>query len=927
MGVEAQVPMLVGRGEELRRLESFLDAVERGPAALVLDGEAGIGKTTLWRAGVDAARSRGYAVLSAMPTAPETSFSFAALGDLLEPVLDEALPVLPEPQRSALEVALLRAEAKELPLDSRGVAAGVLSVLRRLAARAPVVVAIDDVQWLDDPSSAALSFAIRRLRQDSVRLLLTRRVTTDDLPLPLGLERWEGSLERLVVGPLSLGAVHRLLHDRLGVVLGRPMLRRVHETAGGNPFFALELGRALGRRGAGLVPGGAVPVPRSLEALVADRLADLPSRTGEALLCAALAWEPTVHLVGDVLAGDPRQRLRPAVEAEVIEIEAERLRFTHPLLAAAVQASADLTSRHEMHARLAAAVSDPEEQARHMAHAVEPPDETVAAALDDAALRAFERGAIESAAALSASAVRFSAPGDGESLQRRRLEAAGYLARAGAKSEARKLMATARADAEPGPQRARIAIRLAWLGLADLTTCAEALREAIEDARAERALLAEVHAVLGNHLCPVDPVAAGRHASLAVELAEEVGEPALLALALTFATRIDFYTGRGLDRQRLERAIALEGAARQPYGEVAVAPMLLSIALAATGELDAARRSFAEIAAEQRRRGDAGLGRTIEMLAQLVEIPAGRWQRAHELLDEALEIAREAEDVAQEATSLCGLALLAGLRGDSEAARALAAEGLHHAERWPGTRADIHAALGLLELSLGKAEAARGHLETAVEFATASQLDEPGLRPFHGDWIETLVAAGELERAEREALGLEELGRRLGRGLALAHAARGRGLVAAARGDLAEAIEWLSEARSRAEPLGQPFELARTFLALGLVERRAKRRAAARASLEAALMMFAELGAHIWEARARAELARVGGRTRTPEGELTPTERRVAELAAEGRSNKEVASVLFVTVKTVERNLTQVYEKLGVRSRSQLATRLAATRE
>ena len=160
---------------ELTAIRTFLDPGAGLPAALVLDGEAGIGKTTLWRAGVDAARSRGYPVLSATPTAAETSFSFAALTDLLEPVLDDALPALPEPQRYALEVALLRAEAKELPLNSRGVAAGVLSVLRWLAVRGPVVVAIDDAQWLDDPSAAALGFALRRLREDSVGLLLAQR--------------------------------------------------------------------------------------------------------------------------------------------------------------------------------------------------------------------------------------------------------------------------------------------------------------------------------------------------------------------------------------------------------------------------------------------------------------------------------------------------------------------------------------------------------------------------------------------------------------------------------------------------------------------------------------------------------------------------------------------------------------------------------
>src|SRR5829696_3469642 len=234
---------VIGRERELETLRDVIGGIERGPSALVLEGPPGAGKTTLWRAAVEAARQRGLRVLDTRPAETEAKLAFAGLADLLEDVVDEVLPLLPPPQRRALAVALLLEDAEAAAPEDRGVHAALLGVVRGLAARRPLLVAVDDVQWLDAPSAAALRFAIRRLRGERVGLLLALR-TEGRRRSALGVESAlePDRLTRVDVPPLTLGAVHHLLRTRLGLVLPRPTLRRLHETAGGNPFFALELG-------------------------------------------------------------------------------------------------------------------------------------------------------------------------------------------------------------------------------------------------------------------------------------------------------------------------------------------------------------------------------------------------------------------------------------------------------------------------------------------------------------------------------------------------------------------------------------------------------------------------------------------------------------------------------------------------------------
>ena len=310
----------------LRSCARFLDAADRVPAAFLMEGEPGIGKTVLWRAGVELARARHLRVLTAIPATAETRLSFAALADLLEPVLADVLPSLPRPQRRALEIALLLDGPPGPAPDPRAVAFAFLTAVRALARGGPVVVAIDDIQWLDGPSASMVEFAIRRLHNEPVVFLLALR--SGEGAAPLGLDRAlpEGGLRRLPIGPLSLGALHHLLGERLDLVTSRPKLRRIRELSGGNPLFALELGRAVQRGAIRLEPGEALP--GTLAAAVRDRLMLLPQETRTALLAASALSQPTLALVRAAVGGDPEPRLAPALEAHVIELE-ER---PHPLL-------------------------------------------------------------------------------------------------------------------------------------------------------------------------------------------------------------------------------------------------------------------------------------------------------------------------------------------------------------------------------------------------------------------------------------------------------------------------------------------------------------------------------------------------------------------------------------------------------------------
>jgi DNA-binding CsgD family transcriptional regulator len=323
-------------------------------------------------------------------------------------------------------------------------------------------------------------------------------------------------------------------------------------------------------------------------------------------------------------------------------------------------------------------------------------------------------------------------------------------------------------------------------------------------------------------------------------------------------------------------------------------------------------------------RGDEGSAPMMLANLALAEYLAGSWTEAARSAEEALEAALQTGQRHNEAFALAARALVRASRGDAEGGRADAAAAMGIAGERGIAVARIHAltALGVLELSLGHAEEAAGLIRSERERLLAAGVGEPGSVRFVPDEIEALIALGRTDEAEPPLAWLEERGRTLDRASALASAARCRGLLALAVRDTAGALALFEEALRQHDRVSIPFERARTLLAQGVALRQARRRRDARVALEEARGAFAALGAALWEERAAAELGRIGGR-QAAVGELTPAEERVAALVAEGRTNKEVAAALFLTERTVEFHLTHAYRKLGVRSRAELARRLA----
>ena len=289
---------VIGREGEQSAIQSLIATVGDGPQALVLSGEPGIGKTVLWEEGLSEAKQQSRRVLVHRSVEAETSLSFTALSDLLAPVFDDVASSLAPLRRRALEVALLLSEPGAEPPNPRAIGLALLDVLRALADRGPVLVALDDLQWLDSSSAGVLQIALRRLSDEPVSLLATVRQAPDvTAPLELDATFQEERLNRIVLGPLSLGALHHLLNERVGLELSRPELARVQEASAGNPFFALELARELVRTGTRPEAGRALRVPESLHELLDGRLARLPTETGDVVLFAAALARPTVELV------------------------------------------------------------------------------------------------------------------------------------------------------------------------------------------------------------------------------------------------------------------------------------------------------------------------------------------------------------------------------------------------------------------------------------------------------------------------------------------------------------------------------------------------------------------------------------------------------------------------------------------------------
>jgi len=919
---------IVGRDAELALIRDFVAGVSDGALALVLEGEAGVGKTTLWSAGVAEAEERGLRVLQTRPAESETALSFSGVGDLLDAVLDEALAPLPDPQRRALARALVLEEDEGPAPDERAVGVAVLGALRALAEMGPLVVAVDDVQWLDAASSAALGYAARRLRAECVGVLMARRAPLEstllaELSRSLPSERFSN----VEVGPVDLSALHHVVHDHLGVTLPRPLLVEVHEASGGNPFYALEIVRTLQRKGISIEAGQPLPVPESLHELVHGRLFALPPESRDYLLAAAAHAHPTSSLTEAASGVGRSAGLTPALEARIVELEGDRIRFTHPLLAAGAYEAADPVRRAEVHARLAELLEDPEARAWQLAASVSQPDESVAAVLEDAAARARARGAPRPAALLLDRA-RELTPVDrlGEGY-RRTVDAAYLHYESGDSPRAEAQLREVIAELTPGRSRAKAVVRLARVRAYEaLAEAAELFLQAADEAEGDREILAVAHEGVATCLWRLYERLneAVEHADLAAQFALEVGDNGLAGEAFGTRSVAEFLLGRESAAATAARALALQPAAE--HLRVLAQPRFAAAAdLGWTGALEDARDELVELLRRSSELGDESSPPLVLAHLSLFECELGELDSA---LARALDGQAASEQSGQHTIFAFNLALeslVEAQRGRPESARAAAIRALELVPETGGRQAELIAtwALGHLELALGDPGAALARLEPFVQFVRKEAIVEPCAIPFVVDQIEALIALGRREEAGELLDWYEGNARRLERDSAIAACLRCRGFLAASDGRLDDALSAYADALEWHGRVEIPLDRGRTLLARGVALRRGKRRREARATLDEALAGFERIGAGLWAERARAELRRISGRAPAP-GALTPAEERVAALVADGKTNGEVAAALFLSERTVEGHLSHAFGKLGVRSRTELARVLAS---
>ncbi len=912
---------LVGREAVLRSVERLLDHPEQGRPVLAVEGGPGIGKTAVWLETVADAGRRGHRVLQARPAQSEAQLSFSGITDLLGAAFDEVADHLPAPQARGLAAALLRGEP-DRPVELRAVATGVVTALGRLSDQGPVLVAVDDVQWLDPASQRVLDFVVRRLPA-GVGLLMALRREPDGAPFPLLDALPEDLVQREVLQPLSMAALHHLLRDRLGLSLTRPELGRLARATEGNPLFAVEMGRALVARPDERTPHHPLPVPSTLQHLLAARIDEVSDAGREALLVAATLSRPTAALVERALTAAPASdALAEVVDADLLLLDQGRLRFTHPLLASAVYAAASGEGRQALHRRLAALVEDPEERARHLAAGSPGPDEAVSQELELAARRAALRGAPDTAADLYDGAWRLTPDDRPDDLARRLSGQAASLNTVGDVAPARSLARRA-LDSASTPEGRTTALLLlasiAWFDgrAADATGLAE---EALRTAGDDQALLGAVHARLVRFQFSLDLPSALRHADLALPLLGEE-EPGLLAQVLVDRMFASALHGDAVPREAADRALALEERALERGDPPHPMPLLWHHCM--DDPVTARARFTAEEVWYRERGEDVWVADHLSHLA-VAELHAGRTRLAAEHAERSCAALDGLDVAGPRAMVFEKRALVDGHLGRTGRARTTV-QGL--VEDYDRVGQDWWAALSLSTLAFVEYAAGDPRAADAALVAMRERAGRVGAvdvlfdrsEPFH---IEVLLELGDRDGARDALARLEERGRTLPRPWISAALPRARALVAAEDGGLETALAHLDDADPELWS-SLPFERGWTLLVRGRLLRRSRQKRSAVEALTAAAELFDELGAPAFAERARRELDRVGLRRTGPE--LTPSELAIATLAATGLTNREVAQSAFVSQKTVEANLARVYRKLGIRSRAELGSHMALT--
>lgn len=881
-----------------------------GAAVVSVTGDAGIGKTAFLDAIKVGLGSLDVSVLHTGLSEAERPLTWAGLRHLLRWVGPDRIEGLPGALQTALRGAL--GEAVATAVDPGLVSAGLAGLLSAEASQGPVAVLVDDLHWLDAATASALAYAVRAT---SGAPLLTVFAQRPRLDLPLVPERLldDNRTAEVVLHGLSVAGTHQLLERSCGFVVRRPDLTRLHAMTGGNPLYVLETGRLLA---AGVSMHDAL-VPPSLEATIRQRLGVLPPDARHSLEAVAVASAPTVDLVARTLPGiDVEGALLLAEEAAVIEVTGDDIEFTHPLLRAAMLRGLPELRRRRLTLRLAEEVADPDERALLLADVTRGCDETVAGLVE----RAGERAAEQGAPLLASERFRRAADltGDVAGRARRLVLAAEYAFQGGDLTGTLAAADTAHAAAHDVELRVRAGLS-AVLAVAHLEPLQHALRRAetlLDDADGHPAEQVRVLRTIAR-IHSFDNLDAARDAiDRAIALVSLTGDEEAVALVVVTQALITQLRGDPVD---VDRIAALS---RQSLSSAALPTRSLLLELLTwTDRVDEAiALGWVHLAEAEQRGSIDDMNAVRDQLADAC-FRAGRWAEAAALVRQSLEADRLTPTTGPADCRPADLAQTLAAMGHDAEARALLEPVLRRDDLATTIALQRDARAGFVFLAAGAWTEAASHLRDARRHAAAMHQGDLGCIPFRADLVEALVHLGDIDEAAEVADELAHLAERgrLPRGLV--EQARARGLVLGARGERAAAIGALEDALAAHAAWPLPFERGRTLLALGAALRRAGQRARAASCLDDAAAVFRQLGARRWVDRVTAERDRLGIR-RTDGAQLTVSERRVADLAAGGRTNTEIAAELMVSLRTVESNLTRVYRKLGVRSRTELAARV-----
>ena len=910
---------MLGREAERRRIDALLDCARRGNSrSLVVSGEAGIGKSALLC--YAEREAEGFTVLRASGMESESELAFSGLADLLRPLLSE-LGALPEPQAAALRSAL--AIGPPIPGDPMAIGTATLGLLSKAAETAPLMSLIEDAQWVDRPSLAALVFVARRLQAEGIFVVFAvREGETSALSLD-GIEvlRLTGIDETTASALLDLAA-----RDLSPLVAAK-----IRAVAAGNPLALLEIPLTITEA----QQSGSEPLDEPLSAgprlmtIYKRRIERLSREAQSSLLIAAASDRDDLAPVLRAMRGTGLQpgALEEAETAGFLTLRVDQLTWRHPLVRAAVYHGAEPAARRAAHRGLAEVLDErraPDSRAWHFAAAALGDDEVAAAALERSALSARLRRGNAAAARAFERAARLSA--DPEARAHRLYEAGLDLLSTVQPDRAGQLLAEALSLTEDAGCRSDIVRTSA---LADMFRGSP---EANIDKLVKEA----------DRIEPLDPQRAAvmrSDACIVSTITGNVGKTLLLAERALQTARAAGPQAAALSETTLANALILAGRVREarPYLEAAwevfrrdgLPPvpfrlhLVQSLGHTATWleDYDEARQFLQDVVGSARDQGAvAALTFPLSCLSE-VEYRSGRWASAYALAAESERISKEVGARNETSFSLVCLARVEAGIGKEDDCRAHLTEAAAISRELTIGSIEVYvrAVSGLLELGLGNPDRALTHLEPLSRLVERFQLGHPNIVQWGSDFVESLSRSGDADAAEKALATFESQARATDSRWALGESARCRGLLSddeGFEGHFAEALGWLNEDDA-------VFERARTMLCLGERRRRARRVSEARDALVAALGGFEQLGAQCWALRTRRELYAAGARLRPVREhaiqELTPQELQVALAAAAGGTNREIAANLFLSPKTVDFHLGKVYRKLEVHSRTQLA--------